>query len=429
MKHLRLNFAIACLAVTALGGVLTADDSHDHAEKHSHDDAPAAKAGELENHDKHSHEGEHSDEVTLSEQAINQYNIQIGTARKQAILGAVVSPARVVFNADAMAHVGSAVTGRIAELRVKLGDSVKKGDVLAVVDSPELGEAQSEFLLKRAAVETARPSVQLAKDAFARAKQLHEGTQSIAVSELQRREAELRTAEGSLRAAEAAATAAENKLHLYGMSQAAIAKLLSSGEIEPQYSIFAPIDGQVIEREVTLGELVRPDREALMIVADLSTTWVIADVPETRLGRIAIGSSTQIRTAAGGQTIAGTVTYIAPALDSTTRSAKVRIEVHEGHEALRPGMFVQATIMPRQSADAVLVVPSDAVQTVAGGPAVFVPVKGEPNTFAKRSIRVGAAVAGMVPVTDGLAEGEPLVVSGSFILKAELGKSGAAHEH
>ena len=73
--------------------------------------------------------------------------------------------------------------------------------------------------------------------------------------------------------------------------------------------------------------------------------------------------------------------------------------------------------------------PDEAVQTVEGGPAVFVPVEGEANTFAKRAVTVGPAVGGMVPITSGLKEGEQVVVSGTFILKAELGKGGAAHEH
>jgi cobalt-zinc-cadmium efflux system membrane fusion protein len=74
-------------------------------------------------------------------------------------------------------------------------------------------------------------------------------------------------------------------------------------------------------------------------------------------------------------------------------------------------------------------IPDEAVQTVEGGPAVFVPVKGEPNTFVKRAVSVGAAVGGYVPILGGLVEGEEVVVTGTFIMKAELGKGSAAHEH
>jgi cobalt-zinc-cadmium efflux system membrane fusion protein len=94
-------------------------------------------------------------------------------------------------------------------------------------------------------------------------------------------------------------------------------------------------------------------------------------------------------------------------------------------------MFATAVITSAREAagQAVLSVPDEAVQTVEGGPAVFVPVEGEPNTFARRAVGVGPAVGGVVPVTSGLTVGEPVVVGGSFILKAELGKGEAAHEH
>jgi cobalt-zinc-cadmium efflux system membrane fusion protein len=100
---------------------------------------------------------------------------------------------------------------------------------------------------------------------------------------------------------------------------------------------------------------------------------------------------------------------------------------------LKPGMFAQVEIVATDPANPeaapMVAVPDEAVQTVEGGPAVFVPVKGEPNTFAKRAVTVGPSVGGLVPILGGLVEGEEFVVAGTFILKAELGKGSAAHEH
>jgi cobalt-zinc-cadmium efflux system membrane fusion protein len=87
------------------------------------------------------------------------------------------------------------------------------------------------------------------------------------------------------------------------------------------------------------------------------------------------------------------------------------------------------TVGAAGGAEAILAVPDEAVQTVEGAPAVFVPVEGEENTFAKRPVTVGRPTAGMVRILSGLKEGEPVVVSGTFILKAELGKGEASHEH
>jgi cobalt-zinc-cadmium efflux system membrane fusion protein len=433
----RITHLPAALLVAAVIGLPVGAWAADEARPGNPSGTPAPAAAAHGGHDEHGAgkegEKEHHDEVKLTPEAVVRYGITVAQARKQPLRPTFTAPARVSYNTEAMAHVGSAVTGRVAQLKVKLGDTVAAGDPLLVVESPELGEAQSDYLLKRSALETAKSSIDLSRSAYERAKKLYEGSQGISLTEVQKREAELKAAEGAVRSAEAAATAAENRLHLFGMDQGAVQALAKSGEIDPRYTIRAPIAGQVVEREVTLGELVRPERDALLVLADLDTLWVMADVPEARLGQVRVGSEARVRVGAlGSEPIEGKVSYIAAATDPTTRSAKVRIAVKNGTRALRPGMFAQAEIAAAAEAAAggrpVLAIPEEAVQNVEGEPAVFVPVPNEEHTFAKRPVTVGKAVGGMVPVLAGLTEGQPLVVKGSFILKADLGKSAAAHE-
>jgi cobalt-zinc-cadmium efflux system membrane fusion protein len=376
---------------------------------------------------------QHADEVKLSAEAIQRHGVKIEPVAKHLLIPTLVAPARVSFNTEAMAHVGSPLRGRITELKVRLGDPVKKGDAMFVIESPELGEAQSDYLQRRAAAQAAGPAVDLAKSAYDRAKALYDKSQGIALTEVQKREAEFRAAQAALLVAQTAATAAENKLHMFGMDQHSVDALATSGEVAPHFAITAPIAGQVVEREVTLGELVSPEKEALLVLANLDTLWVLADVPEARLSNIAIGAKVRATIGTGeGATFNGTVAFISPAVDPSTRSAQVRIEVQDGHLALRPGMFARVEIECRTAGDEqaapVLAIPDEAVQTVEGGPAVFVPVPGETNTFVKRPIRVGKTVGGLVPVLYGLKEGESVVVAGSFIMKAELGKGSAGEE-
>jgi len=384
--------------------------------------------------DEHQHHGDgHADEVKLSADAIERYGIKIDVVSAQALTPMLVAPARVSFNTEAMAHVGAVVKGRAIEIKARVGDTVKKGDELLVVESPELGEAQSDFLQRKTAVSVAESAVDPAKSSAERARTLYDKNQGIALGEVQKRENELKAAQGALKTAQAAFTAAENKLHLLGMSQQAVSALLQSTEIDPRYAIRSPIDGQVIEREVTLGELVAPEKEALLIIANMQTLWVLADVPEARLREIAVGAKARVKIdAVADDAFEGKVSFISLALDPNTRTARVRIEVSNGHN-LKPGMFatveIAASIPTTKPARAVLALPDEAVQTVEGGPAVFVPVAGEENTFAKRAVVVGKSVGGMVPVLEGLKEGERVVTSGSFILKAELGKGSAEHEH
>ncbi|GJQ28332.1 MAG: RND transporter [Phycisphaerae bacterium] len=406
-------------------------DGHDHGTPTAKDPHP-----EGDGHDHGSGE-DHADEVKLTGEAVERYGIKIGEAQMWLLKPTFVAPARVGFNTEAMAHVGSPLRGRAVEIKVRLGDQVQKNDPLVIVESPELGQAQAEFLMKRTAAQTTAPQVDLAKAAWDRAKSLLEQSQGISLTEVQKREAEYKAAVASLKSAEATAVAAENALHLLGMDQKAVDDLASTGEIAPRYTIRAAIGGQVVQREVTLGELVNPERESLMVLADTSTLWVLADVPEARLPSIAIGAKAWVVVGSGtAHTYEGAVAFIAPLVDPSTRTVQVRIEVPStalGNGAVRPGMFAQVEIVAASPDGAEPVpqvaVPQEAVQTVEGGPAVFVPVPGEPNTFQKRALTVGPVVGGLVPVLAGLVEGEKFVEAGSFILKAELGKSSAAHEH
>ena len=425
--------AAAVMTLTLLAGCKkhTEGDGHDHGSK------PPAKADEHAGHD-HGSEGggaeAHADEVKLTAEAIERYGVKVQPAQLWVLKPTFVAPARVGFNTEAMAHVGSPLRGRAVELKVRLGDTVKRGDALLVVESPELGEAQNDFFQKRIAAQSASPAVDLARVAWERAKALLEQSQGISLTEVQKREAEYKAAVASQRAAEAAVVGSENRLHLLGMSQASVEELAKTGEISPRYTVHAPIDGQVVQREVTLGELVSPDREALLVLADTSTLWVLADVPEARLHEIAVGAKSWVAVGTtGARRFEGQVAFVAPLVDATTRTAQVRIEVPAAALTLKPGMFAQVEIVATDPANPeaapMVAVPDEAVQTVEGGPAVFVPVKGEPNTFAKRAVTVGHSVGGLVPILGGLVEGEEFVVAGTFILKAELGKGSAAHEH
>lgn len=396
-----------------------------------HEDAEGdAHAG----HDHGPGDEEHGDEITLTAEAIERYGIKVEQASRCKLKPTILVPARVAFNAEAMAHVGSPLPGRVVELRVRLGDVVGKGDVLLVVESPELGEAQSDFLQKRISAQTTVAGVELARNSLDRATRLFEENRGIALDEVQKREVEFKLAQASLQIAQSAAIAAENKLHLLGMDQAAAEKLADTGEVNPRFTILAPLPGRVVEREVTLGELVNPEKEALIVLADTTTLWVLADVPEARLPEVALGAAAWFKTGAvNGHKHEGAVSYISPMVDPRTRSAQVRVAVKCEHGTLWPGMFVLVEITAADPAHPdpapVVAVPEGALQTVEGVPSIFVPVPGEPNTFARRSISAGKPVAGLVPVHSGLDEGESFVATGSFILKAELGKASAEHQH
>mgnify|MGYP000853132127 FL=1 len=146
--------AAAVMTLTLLAGCKkhTEGDGHDHGSK------PPAKADEHAGHDHGSESGGaegHADEVKLTAEAIERYGVKVQPAQLWALKPTFVAPARVGFNTEAMAHVGSPLRGRAVELKVRLGDTVKRGDALLVVESPELGEAQNDFFQKRIAAQSA----------------------------------------------------------------------------------------------------------------------------------------------------------------------------------------------------------------------------------------------------------------------------------
>lgn len=370
--------------------------------------------------------------IALTPESIARYGITVEAAQRHTLRPTITAPARVDFNTEATAHIGSPLRGRVVEITARLGQDVRKGDALCTIESPELGEAQTDLLQKRVAKESTGPAVDLAKSAWDRVKALYDLSQGTSLTEVQRREAEYKAAVAAQRSAEVAVTAAENRLHLLGMSQAAVDAFLKTGEVAPRQTIRAPIDGQVIEREITIGELVGPDREQMMVLADLATVWVLADVPEANLREVAAGAAVWVRVGPSDAVpITGQVAYISPKVDANTRSAQVRIEVSTKDIAIKPGMFAQVEIVTGaadKGVTPVVAIPEVAVQTVDGAAVVFVPVPGEANAFVKRVVTVGKPVGGMVAVLSGLAEGERFVAAGSFILKADAVKDAGGGE-
>ncbi|BAM05409.1 efflux RND transporter periplasmic adaptor subunit [Phycisphaera mikurensis] len=417
-------------------------DDHGAEDGHDHGAAPeAAGSGHAED-DGHGHgsggegeaEGAHADEVRLTEEAVAAYGIRTAPVERRPLEGVVSAPARVGFNEEAMAHVAALLPGRVDTLHAKLGQQVAAGDVLIEVRSPELGRLQADYFSARSAVEAARPAVEIARDNAERARTLLENAGGITQTAVQEREATLAQAQRELTAAEAEVSAAENTLRLNGVSEDTIAEIANTQKVSPVFQVLAPIAGEVVEREVTPGELVGPGMGGgdgpLLVLADLSTVWVGVDVAEARLGRIGVGSVASLTVPAlDGRRVEGEVTYVDPRVDAGSRTARLRVEVDNPDGVLRPGMFARAEVGPKEPGRGVPALPVDAVMTVEGEDSVFVPVEGEKNTFARRAVAVGPRVGGFVPLVRGLEEGDEVVISGGFILKADLGKAGAEHAH
>jgi cobalt-zinc-cadmium efflux system membrane fusion protein len=310
---------------------------------------------------------------------------------------------KILPNENRLAHLSARVPGRIVAVFANLGDRVKEGDRLLLLDSPAYGEAQLEY-------RKARTTLSVTERALERAQALLDRG-AIGVGEYQRREADYENARADLHEA-------EEKLHLLGMTEQEIerlaAKELPHAEVA-QVFLRAPFAGEVIERNATVGEVVDPNK-MLYAVADLSTVWVRADFPEQQAGRLRTGLGVEVRVSAFPELVfRGTITYVGAMIDPTTRTVTARSSLPNPDRRLRPEMFAEVTLLTPK--EPVLAVPRAALQQVGNRTMVFV-VRGA-RRFESREVKIGESSHDYVEIKAGLGESDEVVTEGSYALKSE----------
>jgi len=309
-------------------------------------------------------------------------------------------PAQVDLNQQRVARIGAAVTGRIVETKAVLGQSVRKGETLAILNSTELGMAQADYLKSTS-------QVNLRRLAVSRAQRLLEAD-VIAAAELLERQGQLHEAEIDQRAA-------TDRLRVMGMNESDLARLEREKAIHSFTPIVASLDGTVIERNVTVGQVVQPT-DALYTVADLSHVWLVAEVPEQQAHWARTGDEASADIAAlPNESISGKLIYVADLINPETRTVTVRMEMPNPQRILKPQML--ATLLIRKAGTQQLVLPDSAVVRDDNLDHVF--VQTAPARFELRRVRLGASEGNLRLVIGGLKTGEKVVVEGGFHLNTE----------
>jgi cobalt-zinc-cadmium efflux system membrane fusion protein len=307
---------------------------------------------------------------------------------------------RIDASEQRVSRIGAAVTGRALEVFVDVGDTVRAGQPLARVASPELTQAQLAVLRANAASNLASRSVE-------RARQLLQAD-VIGSAEVQRRESELSVANAELRAS-------TDQLRLLGMSVGDIASLRSQGTLAAATVVVTPRSGVVIERQVSQGQVTQPG-DPLFTVADLDKVWVVGAVPEQAAGSVEVGQSMEITVPAlGGAPLTGKVVAVGATVNPDTRTVGVRTEVNNPKRALKPQML--ATMRISGTARKMLALPPGAVVRDNDRDNVF--VKTAENRYRLTPVELGAASNGLRPVLQGPPEGTEVVTEGAFHLNNE----------
>jgi len=324
---------------------------------------------------------------------------------------------QIAYNEDTSTVVLTPYPGRVTRLIAKLGDHVNRGDPLFEIDSSEVVLPQNDFVAAVTALNKARSQLALAEIAEKRAKDLFEG-RAGPLKELQQATAQLIAAQNDLRSAEVALEAGRNRLRILGRSDAQIDALQQRGAINRTAAIVAPIDGTVISRKVGPGQYVRSDSpDPLYAIADLSTMWLKAYVPESDIPFIRVGQEIEVKvTALPGRQFRARITVIASASDAATRRVVVRSEIPNPDGALKAEMFANFRITA--GADQ----PSPAVPVEAiirEGDQAWVWVQREPMLFGHRKVRIGLEQDGRVQILSGLNIGESVVARGAIFVDNE----------
>lgn len=318
--------------------------------------------------------------------------------------GSAVTTGIVQANAYRATPVVSLVGGIVRRVNAELGQTVVRGQTMAVVFSDELAQVQSRYL-------TAQADLEEHHKHHARIIKL------VEIGAASREELEQATTK--LRSAESELASQRQRLLLLGLSPQRISSLRSSEQVSSEVSLPSPVTGTVIARAVNPGEVIQADKEILR-VADLSSVWVIGQVYEKDLARIKVGSGASITSEAyPGRVFRGQVSYVDPTLDPATRTAQVRIELANPGQTLKIGMYVNVAFATLGGAGStVATVPANAVQNINNQQVVFVALN-EVNAFAMRPVRVGPEANGRYPVLEGISVGDRIVTDGSFLLRAE----------
>ena len=327
--------------------------------------------------------------------------LQVAPAARVEIQEYIRVAGSVQVDEDRVARIGSSVTGRITDAPGTLGLDVRAGQMLATLDSAELAAAQRNFLKAGLDLELVQRAVERAR--------LLVNADVIGSAELQRRENEQFSAEAELRTT-------RGNLLLLGMSGQAIERLENTRAISPVISIASKLSGTVIERRVTIGQVVQP-ADQLFTIADLSQVWVVSEVPEEQAFGVRVGDPVEVSIPAlRDRRLDGKVTFVGNTVNPETRTITVRTVLPNADRSIKPAMLASMAI--REPVRRALALPAAAVVREGNRDHVFVQAKA--GLFHLRPVTLGPeSNNGLRPVLGGLSEGEPVVVDGAFHLNNE----------
>lgn len=374
-------------------------------------------AGHDDEHEDAEHAEAEAHVISLTPEAVQSARIVLQPVGRRAVEPTVEATGRLGYDEQRMAIATARIGGRVARVVADYGARVSAGQVMAWIDSPELGAAQAEYrqALARSQVEEAE---------YERAKLLLEG-EAISRGELLRRE-------GEWQAARAELESAVQTLHLLGLSSRDVENLSAEASRPTTvYPVRAPIAGIVTERRASTGQVVASDTR-LFVVAELDELWLMLQLFEKDLPAVSVGSAVSLECESHPEhRFDGRINFVADIVDPHSRTITARAVIDNSEGKLKPGMFVYAEIAATVGADSAADVPAVPVSALARiDDRDYVFVSDVEGAFERREVRLGRHWGEWAEVLGGVEEGERVAVAGAFALKSELLKGGLeGHDH
>lgn len=370
----------------------------------------------------------------VSADSVTKLGIDVDVVQEARMMDAISANGELTFDPTRVTHLSARAHGTVAFVFKTIGDAVRPGDILALVDAAQVGQAKTQLL-------QATVQVELRKNAADRLRGIAKSG-AIAQKSLIEAEASLQEAEVSLISArqaltnlgfEVAASSAEQDpqkiaedLRFLGIPTSLAASLPKGTSTANLIPVRASYDGVVVASEVVAGEVVETSK-ILFTVADPQKIWLLLNVAQESAKYIKRGLQVRFRTDDEGQEVSGQIAWISPSVDEQTRTLKVRVTVENPEGKLRDHTFGAGQIVLREEPNAI-VVPKEAVQSTSDAHFVFVRDKNyfdeaAPKVFHVRQVRMGARDGQRIELLAGVLPGEVVATKGSSVILAQLLRS------
>ena len=366
-----------------------------------------------------------ADAVTVDE--LQAQRLRIEPVQLREFRDARTTVGRIAFNDDRTTAIYAPFQGRVLRLIAKAGDVLRPGSPLVTIDSPDLVQANADVIAASTAVQKAQNQVAQGERVARRQQLLYDGG-AAPYKDLEQADSDLRNAQHDLKTAEGQLEAARNRLRApFGKTDAEIAQIEATHDVDRVAQIASPIAGTVTGRKVSPGQFVRADNtDPMFTIADVSSMWLVANVTETDIPLIKVGQEVAVQVVAyPGEVFRARLTYVGASMDPAARRLTVRAEIANPDGRLKPDMFASFHIMTGVSTRSPSLPTAAVLRESDGTMTAWVTIDGK--RLVKRTVKVGLQQDGFSQVLEGLEAGERVATESALFLGNVLASGGASN--